>query len=59
MNMWEHMENVNTLDNTDVPGCGVGLGWGQGPGVLIPGLESLCASASLLLNVVQLALVSL
>ena len=40
-------------------GCGVGLGWGQGPGVLIPGLESLCASASLLLNVVQLALVSL
>lgn len=29
--MWEHMENVNTLDNIDVPGVG---GW--------PGTQAVC-----------------
>ena len=51
--VWEEREKGRVL------GHGVGSGCGQGPGVLIPGQGSLCASASLLLNVVQLALVSL
>lgn len=44
--MWQHTANVNTLDKTDVPGGGAGLGGGgQGWGEVVRGPSHVCPSS--------------